>query len=177
MRGRRPRKAKPGLPNLRVDPVPARTLAGEAMTVDRSGGRFFLMLSRSGWPRELVEACQRFEHDFQLARSGLRSGSLAERVDGGRPPSGTGPMDASGRIRRIEAKCDKEEFAVLVLWAGLGLTLSQINERGWGQKDELGRVLQRAASHAASIYHAGYVAPLSEKIRQMQEFIEKATRV
>ena len=175
MRGR-PRKQKPGLPNLRLDPVPARTVTGEAVTVDRSAGRFFLMLSRSGWPRELVEACQRFEHDFQFSRSGLRGAALSQRVDGGQRPETSSRIDAAGRLRRIEAACDKEEFAILTLGAGLGMTLSQISARGWGQKDELGRVLRRAASHAAGVYQAGYVAPLSSRLREMQKFIADATR-
>ncbi|WP_370677610.1 hypothetical protein [Pleomorphomonas sp. PLEO] len=156
----RKRRRKLDMPNLKVSPVLAQTFSGERVMVDSISGRFNLMVKRYGWQRELGEACQRFEHDYQLSLGGIRSQSLEPHVDGGRSPQNTAQVEAIQTIRCIEQGMHPEEWVVLVLWAGHGITIKEMHKQGWGVTDELGRRLKRAASHAAAYYQGGHRADL-----------------
>lgn len=169
----RRRQEKAGIANLKAQPVRGQAITGEKVIVDSVGGRFLLMMTRSGWPRELAEASARFERDYQLSRGGIRSQSLEPHVDGGRKGVNTSQMEAIAALRRIEASCDPEDWSAYVLWAGLGVTVTEMHKKHFGVKDELGKRLKRAASHAAAFYHSGFRIGASRTHRMMNEYIEE----
>lgn len=158
----RKRRRKLDLPNAKVYPVLAQTFEGEHVMVDSLSGRFNLMVKREGWPREIGEACQRFEHDYQLSLGGIRGQSLEPHVDGGKSPQNTAQIEAIQTMRDIEGGMHPEEWVVLVLWAGHGVSITEMHRNGWGIKDELGRRLKRAASRAAAYYQGGHLTFLAE---------------
>lgn len=172
----RRRRDRAGLPNAKVAPVQGQTITGERVIVDQISGRFLLMMRRSGWPRELAEASSHFEHDYQLSMSGIRGQSLEPHVDGGRSPQNTHQIEALQRVQRIEALIDPEDWMVFMLWAGHGITLTEMHKRGWGVKDELGRRLRKAANRAAAFYHSGFEGTHSASYLAMRSFHSELTK-
>lgn len=164
----RRKRNRAGLSNTKLAPVQGQTITGERVMVDQMSGRFLLMMRRSGWPRELAEACAHFEHDYQLSRSGIRSQSLEPHVDGGRSPQNTAQIEALQKVRLIEALIDPDDWLTFVLWAGHGMSITDMHSRGWGVKDELGRRLRRAATRAAAFYHSGFEPGVTRAHREMR---------
>lgn len=156
-------------------PKAATTPTGERVMVDEISGRFLVMMKRSFWNREWAGACIRFEADYNAAMfSGLSGQGYDPRVDSSRGAGTTKNLEAAARLRAIEAHLEPEEFMILVLWAGHGMTITQMHARSIGVKDELGRLLKTAAQKLAAFYsNTRFVRQETERFRRMREALEE----
>lgn len=160
--------------NRKVIATTGTTADGATAILDEFGGRFGFMVRRSGWSRDLAEACVRFEADYALAHGGIKAQAYDPRVDSSGGEGGLHGIEAADRLRRMEATMEPDEFGILVLWAGLGVTITVMHARGIGVKDELGRLLKAAATKAAAFYaHRPHSPRPSERSRKIRDLIRE----
>lgn len=166
--------------NLRVDPVDGRAPNGDIIRVNRNTGPgHFLALHRQRpdvWTKPMVDAAASFARDYEVSEfGGIGAGSLEPRVDSSlivNEGKMANSMLARRRLLALRERIGGDDFVILELAAGIGLTQTEMHTQGMGDKRALGERLRLALNRAAAFYGGAQSLPKSQFLVAAQSLVE-----
>lgn len=128
------------------------------------------------WTSSMVEGGNRFAKEYATGHfRGLSSPGYEPRVDNSSGPGDNSFLSIGAllRLKDLRRQIGMENYLILELVCGRGMTLGDLHKHGMGQKGTLGERLRTALEHAAAFYQYIPEVPPSKFLRDANRLIEK----